>query len=61
MITYRNLLEAIERAHELHEVVDRAEMNPRCYKGTAQERDEAEAELWRANAAFSQEIKEFLE
>lgn len=56
-MTYRQLLDAIRVAHKLEEDVDKAANNPKRWGGTAEQRDNAEAELNSANHALDEEVR----
>jgi hypothetical protein len=56
MMTYRELLEAIGRAKELKAECDTACENPKRWKGTAEEQDDADALVRAADRALDGEI-----
>lgn len=55
-MTYRQLLEAVERAESLQATISRLANHPNRFKGTIEERDDAETSLANANRLFDKEI-----
>lgn len=58
-ITYRNLLDAIDRAKELSLAYNDAANNRARFLGTPEEQDRAEAWLREADNALNSEVWEF--
>jgi hypothetical protein len=55
-MTYRELLEAIQVGEELQRALDHARSNPKRFKGTLEEQDEADALMRIADRALDEEI-----